>query len=219
MRHSRDIDDLRADVAANCRALIALAEREGLRVLVTETVRDSEYQKMLAKKGYAAAGAVTPSFHADHAGRAFDICKNEKGHAYDDPVFFARMGELGKRVGFSWGGDWRSFPDRPHFQWDAGGTYTGAMVRARRYPPPMPRFEEEEMTQQEFNERMEAYLKALAQRAPADWSAEARAWAEETGLIVGDETGNKQYRGFLTREQFAVLLHRYARLAGEEKAK
>ena len=26
MRHSRDIDDLRADVAANCRALIALAE-------------------------------------------------------------------------------------------------------------------------------------------------------------------------------------------------
>lgn len=219
MRHSRDIDDLRADVAANCRALIALAEREGLRVLVTETVRDGEYQQMLAKKGYAAAGAVTPSFHADHAGLAFDICKNEKGHAYDDPVFFARMGELGKRVGFSWGGDWRSFPDRPHFQWDAGGTYTGAMVRARRYPPPMPRFEEEEMTQQEFNERMEAYLKALAQRAPADWSAEARAWAEKTGLIAGDETGNKQYRGFLTREQFAVLLHRYARLTGEEKAK
>lgn len=219
MRHSRDIDDLRADVAANCRALIALAEREGLRVLVTETVRDGEYQQMLAKKGYAAAGAVTPSFHADHAGLAFDICKNEKGHAYDDPVFFARMGELGKRVGFSWGGDWRSFPDRPHFQWDAGGTYTGAMVRARRYPPPMPRFEEEEMTQQEFNERMEAYLKALAQRAPADWSAEARAWVEKTGLIAGDETGNKQYRGFLTREQFAVLLHRYARLTGEEKAK
>lgn len=219
MRHSRDIDDLRADVAANCRALIALAEREGLRVLVTETVRDGEYQQMLAKKGYAAAGAVTPSFHADHAGLAFDICKNEKDHAYDDPAFFARMGELGKRVGFSWGGDWRSFPDRPHFQWDAGGTYTGAMVRARRYPPPMPRFEEEEMTQQEFNERMEAYLKALAQRAPADWSAEARAWAEETGLIAGDETGNKQYRGFLTREQFAVLLHRYARLTGEEKAK
>ena len=56
MRHSRDIDDLRADVAANCRTMIALAEREGLRVLVTETVRDGAYQKMLAEKGYAAAG-------------------------------------------------------------------------------------------------------------------------------------------------------------------
>ena len=216
MRHSRDIDDLRADVAANCRSLIALAEREGLHALVTETVRDSEYQKMLAKKGYAAAGAVTPSFHADHAGLAFDICKNEKDHAYDDPAFFARMGELGKK-GFTWGGDWRSFPDRPHFQWDAGGTYTSAMVRARHYPPPMPRFEEEEMTQQEFNERMETYLKALAQRDPADWSAEARAWAEKTGLIAGDETGNKQYRSFLTREQLAVLLHRYAKLTGQTK--
>lgn len=217
MRHSRDIDDLRADVAANCRVLLALAEKQGLRALVTETVRDSEYQKMLAKKGYAAAGAVTPSFHADHAGLAFDICKNEKDHAYDDPAFFARMGALGKKVGFSWGGDWRSFPDRPHFQWDAGGTYTSAMVRARHYPPPMPRFEEEEMTQQEFNERMETYLKALAQRDPADWSAEARAWAEKTGLIAGDETGNKQYRSFLTREQLAVLLHRYAKLTGQTK--
>ena len=217
MRHSRDIDDLRADVAANCRVLLALAEKQGLRALVTETVRDAEYQKMLAKKGYAAAGAVTPSFHADHAGLAFDICKNEAGHEYDDPAFFVKMGNLGKKVGFSWGGDWRSFPDRPHFQWDAGGTYTSAMVRTRRYPPPMPRFEEEEMTQQEFNERMETYLKTLAQQQPAHWSAEARAWAEAAGLIAGDETGNRQYRSFLTREQLAVLLHRYAKLTGQTK--
>lgn len=79
MRHSRDIDDLRADVAENCRTMIALAEREGLRVLVTETVRDGAYQKMLAEKGYAAAGAVTPSFHAEHAGLAFDVCKMRQG--------------------------------------------------------------------------------------------------------------------------------------------
>ena len=46
--------------------------------------------------------------------------------------------------GLGWGGDWRSFPDRPHFQWDGGGKYTSSMVRAGRYPPPMPRFEEEE---------------------------------------------------------------------------
>ena len=184
---------------------------------MTETVRDAEYQRMLAEKGYAAKGAVVPSFHADHAGLAFDICKNEAGHEYDDPAFFVKMGNLGKKVGFSWGGDWRSFPDRPHFQWDAGGTYTSAMVRARRYPPPMPRFEEEEMTQQEFNERMETYLKTLAQQQPAHWSAEARAWAEAAGLIAGDETGNRQYRSFLTREQLAVLLHRYAKLTGQTK--
>ena len=55
------------------------AEREGLSVLVTETVRDAAYQRMLAEKGYAAKGAVTPSFHAEHAGLAFDICKMRRG--------------------------------------------------------------------------------------------------------------------------------------------
>ena len=135
MRHSRSISDLRADVAENCRALLMLAEREGLSVLVTETVRDAAYQRMLAEKGYAAKGAVTPSFHAEHAGLAFDICKNEAGHEYDDPAFFIRVGEIGKMLGFSWGGDWGSFPDRPHFQWDAGATYTSAMIRAKRYLP------------------------------------------------------------------------------------
>ena len=50
MRHSRSISDLRADVAENCRALLMLAEREGLSVLVTETVRDAEYQRMLARR-------------------------------------------------------------------------------------------------------------------------------------------------------------------------
>ena len=42
MRHSRSISDLRADVAENCRTLLMLAEREGLSVLVTETVRDAD---------------------------------------------------------------------------------------------------------------------------------------------------------------------------------
>ena len=163
----------------------------------------------LAEKGYAAKGAVTPSFHAEHAGLAFDICKNEAGHEYDDPAFFIRVGEIGKMLGFSWGGDWGSFPDRPHFQWDAGATYTSAMIRAKRYPPPMPRYEEEEMTQQQFDAMMENYLKRLAQQTPAGWSAEARAWAEKNGLIAGDEAGNKQYRSFLTREQMAVLMQRY----------
>lgn len=210
MRHSRDIGALRADVAENCRRLLALAEREGLRALVTETVRDAAYQRWLAEKGYAAAGATTPSFHGENAGLAFDICKDGKGHEYDDPAFFARMGELGRQVGFSWGGDWTSFPDRPHFQWDAGGAYTGAMVRAGRYPPPMPPYEEDEMTQEQFNAMMERYLRAKAQEEGAAWSAAARAWAEETGLITGDESGNRQYRSFVTREQLAVILQRFA---------
>ena len=49
-------------------------------------------------------------------------------------------------------------------------------------------------------------------RGAADWSAEAREWAEKNGLIVGDGNGNKQYRSFVTREQLAVFLKRLREL-------
>lgn len=212
MYHSRDIDALRPDVAENCRRLIRLARAEGLNVLVTETVRDKDYQCYLAQNGYAAKTALTPSFHSVEAGLAFDFCKDAAGHAYDDAAFFARVGEIGKRMGFTWGGDWKSFPDRPHLQWDDHGRFTGAMVRAGRYPPLMPEYEEEEMTQEQFNAMMERYLSELGERAGGEWSAEARAWAEKTGLIAGDGTGKKQYGSFVTREQLAVILKRMAEM-------
>ena len=213
MYNSREIGELRADVAVNCRTLIERAAARGLPVLVVQTVRDAEYQRYLVSMGYAARTATVPTFHAKGVGLAFDICKNVKGHEYDDPGFFTAMGRLGKEMGFTWGGDWRSFPDRPHFQWDGGGKYTSSMVRAGRYPPPMLRFEEEEtMTQEQFNTLMEGYWRSLAQREPADWSAEAREWAEKNGLIVGDGNGNKQYRSFVTREQLAVFLKRLREL-------
>ncbi len=57
----------------------------------------SEYQRYLARMGYAAKNATRPTFHSVKAGLAFDICKNVKGHEYDDPSFFARCGQIGKQ--------------------------------------------------------------------------------------------------------------------------
>ena len=144
---SRDISLLRADVAANCHLFVEECKKQGLPVLVTETVRDLEYQASLYAKGRTAPGSIvtnqkTPSFHSDKAGLAFDICKNVKGHEYDDLAFFNRCGEIGKKIGFSWGGDWLSLQDKPHFQWDNHGTYTAAMVRAGKLPPSMPVYKE-----------------------------------------------------------------------------
>ena len=144
---SRDISLLRADVAANCRLFVEECKKQGLPVLVTETVRDLEYQASLYAKGRTAPGSIvtnqkTPSFHSDKAGLAFDICKNVKGHEYDDLAFFNRCGEIGKKIGFSWGGDWLSLQDKPHFQWDNHGTYAAAMVRAGKLPPSMPVYKE-----------------------------------------------------------------------------
>lgn len=53
----------------------------------------------------------------------------------------------------------------------------------------------------------------LGAQSPSAWSADARAWAESTGLIQGDETGDKQYKAYVTREQLAQILFR---LHGEQ---
>ena len=136
MLNSRNIDDLRPDVAANCRVWMALCKAAGLPVLVTGTVRDEEYQLYCYNNG--TSKAKVPSFHSVDAGLAFDFCKNVKGHEYDDLAFFSQAAAIAKEMGFEWGGDWKSFPDRPHLQWSAHGTYTSAMVRAGNYPPAMP---------------------------------------------------------------------------------
>ncbi len=215
MLNSRDISRLRDDVEANCRAFLRRCEAEGLKVLVTQTVRDSEYQSYLYSLGRTVPGNIVtnarePSFHSDAAGLAFDICKNVRGEEYSDIGFFLRCGAIGKDLGFSWGGDWESFPDLPHFQWDAGGAYSGATVRAGNLPPAMPVYGEEDgdLTQEHFNELMEGYLNTLREAEPSDYSAAARAWAEEKGIILGNAQGQKQYKMFCTREQMITFLKR-----------
>ena len=170
MLSSRDISLLRPDVAENCRILIALAKKAGRSVLVTETVRDDEYQAYLYAQGRTRPGSIitnspVPTFHSVKAGLAFDVCQNVKGREYDDEGFWKVVGAIGKKIGFTWGGDWKSIVDKPHFQWDAGGKYTGSMILAGQYPPPMPRYQEdEEMTQEQFEafyEKINPFIRTI----------------------------------------------------------
>jgi hypothetical protein len=138
---SRNINFLRHDVEANCLRFIDLMAAEGHPVLVTCTTRTDAEQLQLYQEGRS--NAKTPSFHSEAAGLAFDICKNVKGQEYSDNAFWEAAGRIGKAMGFTWGGDWKSIVDKPHFQWDDGGVYTSTMIRSGQLPPPMPLFEKE----------------------------------------------------------------------------
>ena len=199
MYHSRSLDDLRADVRANCEIFLELCKQAGLVVLVTETVRDEEYQRYLAANGYAAKTATRPTFHSVKAGLAFDICKNVKGHEYDDASFFAKCGQIAKQIGFSWGGDWKSFPDKPHIQWDGHGKYTGSMILAGKYPPEM----EEYMDQATFNKMMEAYLAQKRTESVSSWAKVDWENAKKSGITDGSAP-----QGLITRQEAVVMLER-----------
>lgn len=217
MANSSKISDLRPDVAQNATIFVALCRARGLNVKITQTMRDDAYQKTLYQKGYAKTPYTT--FHGQ--GLAFDICKNVRGHEYDDLDFFAQCAKIGKRMGFTWGGDWKSFPDRPHFQWDEHKKYSGTMVRAGKLPPTMPRYmEDDEMDIQKFKELMREYRVELQDNDSSKWSREAREWAVKNGIITGgtplpDGQPNYMWEDLLTREQMATLLYRFAKLMGK----
>jgi hypothetical protein len=200
MFHSDELKYLRADVRVNCEKFLALCKEAGLNVKVTQTVRDDAYQKYLVSKGYASKDASRPTFHSVKAGLAFDICKNVRGHEYDDATFFALCGQIGKQVGFSWGGDWRKFPDRPHFQWDNHLRWTGSMILAGKYPPEM----EEYMTQADFNKMMDTYLaQKRAEKNPSTWAKDTWELAKKQGITDGSGP-----HGLCTREEVVALIER-----------
>lgn len=68
--------------------------------------------------------------------------------------------------------------------------------------------EEDTMDQATFDKLMDNWLQRQSAEAPADWSQEARTWAEGNGIINGNDKGQKMYRSFCTREQLAVILYR-----------
>lgn len=73
------------------------------------------------------------------------------------------------------------------------------------------------MTQEQFNKMMDTYQAEQAEKAPSDWSADARAWAEEQGIITGDSKGRMQYKAPCTREQLVVFLKRLTETLETEK--
>lgn len=188
MLNSRDISLLRPDVEANCRKWLELCKAAGLNVLVTQTVRDEEYQRSLYAQGRTKPGSIvtnstTPTFHSAKAGLAFDFCKNVKGHEYDDTEFFREAAAIAKKIGFSWGGDWKSFVDMPHIQWDNHGEWTSAMIRAGKYPPTMPLWGDQNEEQEENEVRYNTVK-------------ECPSWAQKTvqklidrGYLSGDGKG------------------------------
>ncbi len=211
MLNSRDIDLLRPDVAANCHLWVERCRAAGLNVLVTNTVRDREYQAYLYEQGRTRPGGIVtnspvPTFHADTSGLAFDFCKNVKGHEYDDRDFFREAAAIAKEMGFSWGGDWKSFVDLPHIQWDDGRRYTDSDIKAGRYPPEMPLWEET-MSEQQFYEMflqaMATYTKKLESKEVSAWAKEDWERAVEAGIFDGTMP-----QAPLTREQAAAIIAR-----------
>lgn len=68
---------------------------------------------------------------------------------------------------------------------------------------------EEVVTQEDFNNLMEEYVRARGDLDPSPWSQTSREWAEANGIIQGDTNGKKRYMSFVNREELAQVLYNY----------
>ena len=104
--------------------LLANARKEGIELRVTSAERNCEEQDKLYAKGRTAPGKVVTNAKCGKSSHnyklAVDVVEFKNGKALWTNSNWDRIGQLGEEVGLEWGGNWRSFKDKPHFQ-DLGG--------------------------------------------------------------------------------------------------
>lgn len=119
----RDQTKLHPILQYKIKQLIALCEEHGLKIGIGECVRTVAEQDSLYAQGRTKPGAIVTNckgstYSSPHQwGIAFDFYRNDGKGAYNiSGQFFERVGALAKSIGLEWGGDWKSFVDRPHIQ-------------------------------------------------------------------------------------------------------
>lgn len=105
--------------------LILQGLARGLRPEIVESARSQDRQNELYEQGRSQPGQiVTKTKNSMHTKRlAIDIAQlDENGeitYEPDDPSFWEKMGQIGRSLGLRWGGDFKSFKDLPHFQFQS----------------------------------------------------------------------------------------------------
>lgn len=124
---SRQLSDLHPKVMQMAMEFVKRCKEVGIDVIITSTYRDYESQNALYAQGRTTAGKRVTNAKGGYSMHnfkcAFDFAPLKNGKIdWQDTKLFDRCGAIGKEVGLEWGGDFSSFPDKPHLQYTGGLT-------------------------------------------------------------------------------------------------
>lgn len=102
---------LRPDVRNRAWWLIYYARSAGIPLVVTSARRSLVEQRQLV-----AAGRSRTLSSKHLAGKAFDVGFYGTVPDAVPASSWSYVGDLGKQLGLTWGGDWSGFVDKPHFE-------------------------------------------------------------------------------------------------------
>ncbi len=126
MINSRKIEDLKPELQKLATDLILECKKQGIQIIITQTLRDIEYQNSLYDQGRTKAGNIVTnskggsSYH--NYGLAFDVVPIKDGKADWNSSQWQQIGKIGQGLGLEWGGGFKTIKDMPHFQYTMGLT-------------------------------------------------------------------------------------------------
>lgn len=136
----RDITKLHPILQDKILQLRILCDKAGLELGIGECFRTVAEQDALYAQGRTKPGSIVTNgrgstYGSQHQwGIAVDFFRNIKGEEYTSNAFFTNVAVLAKSIGLAWGGDWKSFVDRPHLYLPDWGSTTS--VLKKRYGTP-----------------------------------------------------------------------------------
>ncbi len=127
-------DSLHPIVSEKSGELVDAAEEIGIDIVITDGFRSFEEQESLHQQGRSSAGNIVTyaepgeSYHnyglavdyalkLDDGSVVWDIERDDNDNGRSD---WFEVAEIGKSLGFEWGGDWNSFKDYPHLEMTFG---------------------------------------------------------------------------------------------------
>ncbi len=117
----RRINTLHPLVRAKAKEFIIRTEKElGIKLRVVSALRTWAEQDKLYEQGRTSPGNIVTKAKGGESlhnfGLAIDVVEIKNGKAIWNNPNWNRIAVLGKQIGFTWGGDWKSFKDKPHFE-------------------------------------------------------------------------------------------------------
>lgn len=119
--------------------IVKRAYKEGINAQISEGHRSNARQNELYAQGRTKPGKIVTNAKAGQSWHNFGIAidyflttKDGNKALWTVNKDWRRVAEIGKELGFEWGGDWTSFKDYPHLQMTGG--YTLSQLRAGKKP-------------------------------------------------------------------------------------
>lgn len=166
-------------------------------VLVYETIRSVETQRANVRKG---ASQTMKSYHI--VGQALDFVMIHDGKAdwsgYNKADAKKAIAEA-KRLGFTWGGDWKSFIDSPHLQFEYKGYGTDTFGKWKEETKKGLAYPGYILKNGVYNDKYVGYAqKKLGMKVDNDFGANTekyvRAWQKAHDLVADGKIGPKTWK-------------------------